>query len=350
MPRASTVDTLKGKLCEALSSTLDLREALERAYPTLLQLVPADAAALGVFDQRRPLAYEWIETNLPPAFFSGYAEMAAEDFVRDAVAMRPGVAVRDDEMLDRRAIEQSALYQHARALGAPLEQVMAVMLPLQGSAQSGLALYRERRRPFSDSEQELLEGLTPLFANATRNCLLHERVALSGRSASVAQSSRQLATMLVAPPARELERTSATSPLLERWFDAGERRGDEVPKPLAELLARLTSAALPLDLAPAPFRRRLGDQLLEVSFLPVPESGAACWMLVFDVRYRPAWCDELTPRERQVLVALCNGWDNQLIATELGCTAETVKKHVSRVLQRAGAESRNVLAASRYDL
>ena len=58
-----------------------------------------------------------------------------------------------------------------------------------------------------------------------------------------------------------------------------------------------------------------------------------------------AWRSMLTSREQEVASAVLRGWDNRLIATELGCETETVKKHLYRVYDKLGVETRAVLIA-----
>src|SRR5947208_1596776 len=52
---------------------------------------------------------------------------------------------------------------------------------------------------------------------------------------------------------------------------------------------------------------------------------------------------ELTERQRQVLALLDRGLSNKQIAAELGLREQSVKAHVSRLLDRYGAESRLAL-------
>jgi len=54
----------------------------------------------------------------------------------------------------------------------------------------------------------------------------------------------------------------------------------------------------------------------------------------------PAGLDELTSRERDVLVCLGEGLSNQQVATRLGVSEATVKTHVSRVLTKLDLRSR----------
>ncbi|MFS8066918.1 MAG: LuxR family transcriptional regulator, partial [Byssovorax sp.] len=176
MTRAHTPGSCEGKatldLVEALGSSLDIRLVLERAYPLLLQIVPADYGALGISASGRSEDYEWIVSKIPPAFFAAYPEMAPHDFVRTSVVEQPNVVLRDEEMVSRADLETNLMYRRAREVGVPLEQVMAVMLHIDARWQSGLSLYRDKRRSFSERERAALERVTPALVNAVRNCHL----------------------------------------------------------------------------------------------------------------------------------------------------------------------------------
>jgi DNA-binding NarL/FixJ family response regulator len=62
---------------------------------------------------------------------------------------------------------------------------------------------------------------------------------------------------------------------------------------------------------------------------------------------------ELTPREREVLSLMAEGWSNHAIAEKLVITVRSAEKHVSSIftklgLPATGAEHRRVLAVLRY--
>ena len=58
----------------------------------------------------------------------------------------------------------------------------------------------------------------------------------------------------------------------------------------------------------------------------------------------------LSEREREVLVAVGNGWTNTEIAERFVLTESTVKKHVGRVLAKIGARDRVQAVILAYDL
>ena len=71
-------------------------------------------------------------------------------------------------------------------------------------------------------------------------------------------------------------------------------------------------------------------------------SQAELQQVVHAVRdaWQPGRAEDLTPREREVLVCLTQGLSNQQVATHLGLTVNTVRNHVQRVLYKLDVHSR----------
>ena len=335
------------ELTEALGASLDLHQALGQAYELLLPLVGADYGALAVTGGARPDEYEWIVQNLPPSFLGSYAEMAPHDFVRNAVIARPNVVLCDAEMVGRRALERNMMYERAREVGSPIEQVMAVMLHVDGTWQSGLSLYRERRRPFSERERLRLQRLTPTIANTVRNCR---------RFAAVAHWSDVLEELLgahgtavvVRPPGKEIGRTAMATTLLDRWFSPGERRGGALPPKLLDELREAVAVHARDHGAPHLWRKPGSD--LEVRIFPVPGPRYAdLWAIeLHEVSHAgpvlpPPAGKRLTKREAQVASYVALGWEDRLIAEEIECKPPTVKKHVQRIFDKYGVSNRKRL-------
>jgi DNA-binding CsgD family transcriptional regulator len=342
-------------LFEALGSSLDIRTVLERAYPLLLQMVPADYGALGISASGRSEDYEWIVSKIPLAFFAAYPEMAPHDFVRTAVASQPNVVLRDGEMVSRKDLESNLMYRRAREVGVPLEQVMAVMLHVDDRWQSGLALYRDKKRPFSDRERAALQRVTPALVNAVRSCHLFSAAADWGAALEALLLDRDASMVLATPTGIEVARTAGATRLLETWFTPCERRAGRVPEPLAAVLVQ---AARPAHgpTAPAKWSTSRDDVTLEASFVQLAGStGKARWMISLQERSHvvalpPAWLPLLTPREQQVTSAALQGWDYRLIGEHLGCEVTTVKKHMSSICIKLGVASRVALVARAAEL
>jgi DNA-binding CsgD family transcriptional regulator len=58
----------------------------------------------------------------------------------------------------------------------------------------------------------------------------------------------------------------------------------------------------------------------------------------------------LSPREAEVLLWIAQGKNNQEIGIILGASRNTIKKHVIRVLEKLGVESRNAAAVRAIEL
>ncbi|XXX74013.1 LuxR C-terminal-related transcriptional regulator [Sorangium sp. So ce134] len=336
------------ELLEILHSSLDLHEVLRGAYRALCQLVPADHGALCVSLPGDPTAYDWAVADLPPELFAGYADLAPDDFVRNAVIARPNVVLRDSEMLPRGAIERSVMYRRSRELGMQLEQAMAVLLAVESGWHGGITLYRDRRRPFSDRDRALLQHLAPSIAAATRSCRRFGDSMRRGDALEAALRREGMEVLVVVPPASLLARSAGAEALLERWFAPVERSAGALPAPLAGALAAV--AAAPASAAQAaPWVRRTSAGELRVDFVPFIDQGRTLW--VVELREAavaaapPAWRGRLTDRQVEVAERVLRGWDNALIAEDLGCAQATVKKHLQRVYDALGVPSRTALMA-----
>ena len=118
---------------------------------------------------------------------------------------------------------------------------------------------------------------------------------------------------------------------------------DEGP-PMARLLGRLV-AAQRADQAAAevPFGYLARLQRAFGAGPPSPGSGR-------DTAAVPGIVDPLTSRELEVLTMLAAGRSNQAIAGELIVTLDTVKKHVSHILDKLGAANRTEAVARAREL
>jgi len=107
-----------------------------------------------------------------------------------------------------------------------------------------------------------------------------------------------------------------------------------------ELLAGIRAVAVgDAVIAPALTRR-----LLDTYAQRLPADGARP-----RIQTDPRW-QSLTDREREILVAIGNGWTNGEIAERLVLSESTVKTHVGRVLAKLGARDRVQAVIFAYDL
>lgn len=329
-----------GEILEALSSSLDLHAVMKEAFPLLARRIPADRGALCVSAPDAPGAYAWVVAELPDAFFRGYPEIAAHDFVRRAVLPAPGRVLRDAEMIGRRDLERNLMYRRSRELGMPMEHVMAVLLPIgEEGAHGGLTLYRDRRKPFSERDRAVLQGLVRPLAHTMRNCRRFQGVTGAGEAIRALVDHRGIPTLILSGHGVEITRTPRATELIERWFPAAERRGG-IPDLVRSALGR-ARVSPPLGPVRLWVKGAEGDLRLSIERLP-DALGEPRWAVeLVEVRHPlpiPASLHApLSRREREVAVRHDAGWARALIAESLGCSEETVKTHLAKIRLKLGA-------------
>lgn len=136
---------------------------------------------------------------------------------------------------------------------------------------------------------------------------------------------------------REAFRTRGATAVLQRWFSPSEPWTLGLPDVLSDRLSGPAGGV---------WERRGPSCALRVTFTRVDGWRVA----VLEERTLPralpgAWVQRLTARELEVTSHVLEGWDNQLIADELGCSVATVKKHLQRVFDKLGLSSRAALLA-----
>lgn len=335
------------EVVEALGSTLELSEVLSLAQGVMTRLLSADSMALCVSRPGPSGEYDWTVTGGTAALFTRYHELAEEDFVRDAVMRHPNLVLRDTEMLPRKRLERSQVYQRCRELGLPLEHVMAVLLDVRQDWHGGLTLYRERRTPFSERDQALLQLLTPILANTVRNCRTHAELTSRGQVMEAILRHQGAECLVLVPPTTERLRTAGATALLEHWFTPSERGPSGIPKQLLERLRMLAAGDGVSGLELNTWEDSREGQNLRVTFIRLPpERGDkrawALWLQEFSpaIPLPPDMRRLLSAREVQIVACVLSNWSNEFIARELRLTLNTVKTHVRNIFGKLGVESR----------
>jgi len=111
---------------------------------------------------------------------------------------------------------------------------------------------------------------------------------------------------------------------------------------LLEQLRRLVSSAQTLQPGEDIWETPVPGPKLRVTFIPMDVGSRRLWVLQLqETPYIPAvWRTKLTKRELQVASRVLLGWDNQLIADDLVCSVDTVKKHLQHIFDKLGVNSR----------
>ena len=175
---------------------------------------------------------------------------------------------------------------------------------------------------------------------------LHAAAAAQDRTGSVIEAGA-LRALALAATGEDAAAVTALAGVLTLACPQGYVRvfTDEGP-PMAALLARLIAAQRAGNVAaevPLGCLARLQRSFADAGqAAPDPRRGTAAVV--------PGLVEQLTSREMEVLQMLAAGRSNQAIASELVVTLDTVKKHVSHVMDKLGAANRTEAVARAREL
>jgi DNA-binding CsgD family transcriptional regulator len=337
---------LRDRVIEALNSHLSLPKALESAREPLLELMPADYMGLCLITLGPFVEFKWLVPGHRLALLDEYSKWVDSDFIRAPIFARPNVALRDSEMLSRKELERSPLYQRSRELDLSLEHVMAVLLPVPPGLCGAFTLYRDRRLPFSEQDASLLTSLTRHLVNAVRNCRDVQAATTGANLLEELYSRPDSAYLVVAPPSHEVLRSQRAAALLEKWFVPSDLHASGIPRVLQERLEALTRMDADARLDASLWVSLHGDAYRVVRFIELPETeGPRSWALVMNeipvsIPLPETMRRVLTPRQADIARGMLRNWSNKAIASEFALSEETVKVHVKAVFERLGVDSR----------
>jgi DNA-binding CsgD family transcriptional regulator len=337
---------LRDRVISALNSSLSLPAILEAARAPLLELTPADSVALCLMRLTPSLDFTWLAPGHRLPLLEEYADVAEHDFLRGPILARPGVVVRDTQVLTRGELERSIIHQRSRDLGMPLENIAAVLLPIRPGFVGALAIYRNRRHAFSDQSAAIITSLTDHLVNAVRNCSDVKSMATGNLLLEELHGRADTAFLIVEPPHREVMRSRHAAVLLERWFKPSELHSSGLPFPLKEQLDTLVRMSPDARLEKNVWVSLDADAYRVVRFIemPAPE-GPRQWALVMNeipisIPLPLEMKRKLSSREIAVAMHMLRNWSYEEIAKELGITLLTVKTHARNIFDKLGVDSR----------
>ncbi len=337
---------LRDRVICALNSSLSFPQVLEAAREPLLELAQADAAALCLMRVVPSLGFQWHVPGHRIPLLDAYDGVSDHDFVRGPIFARPGVVLRDQEMLSRAEYEHSLLYQHSRELGMGLDRVMAVLLPIRPDYFGAFALYRTRPRSFSSRCATALSSLTEHLMNSVRNCSDAQALTTGARLLEELYNHPDTGFLIVEPPSRVVLRSRRADSLLEKWFTPSDLDSSGLPERFREQLNALVRTDADSRLGKNVWVSLHIDAYRVVRFieLPAPE-GPRQWALVMNelpmsIPLPAEMRRTLTPREADVARCLLRNRSNEQIADELALSCHTVKTHVRNLFKKLGVDDR----------
>jgi DNA-binding CsgD family transcriptional regulator len=277
----------------------------------LSELVPHDAAIWGMGNAQLGEFHNVKVFGVPMAFANTLQEWGPKNPLFPLLAKHPGKPLDMADEYPDASFYRSELYKKCfKRFG--IERILS-----SGHSDERCGLYTllsiyrtDRKQPFSNVDKKRFETASyHLIAAYSHAYFLH----------------------LARPVSEHSERPAAVV----------DREGylHEVEPEFTDLLSRhypsWRGMRLPLDFVPGPEPVRVDRLWIQAEALAD----------LFVVRiWEETPLDRLTPRERQVVLAVCRGLSHKEVGRELGLAPTTVSSHLYRAYAKLGVESRSALA------
>jgi DNA-binding CsgD family transcriptional regulator len=335
-----------------LYAPCDLDAFPAQLHAALQQVVAAESISFNEINPRRQRVRAVAhppEATLPESAAILARHLHEHPLISRYQQTRDGRAYKISDFLTPLHFHRLGLYNELyRPLG--MEDQMALALPTPPPLVLGIALNR-RRRSFSARDRRLLNLLRPHLTQAYSNAELRTqmrqelrrlRQALEALERGLILLDRRGRVRLMTARARQWlpryfgrysQPASRLPPALRQWIrqqQAQLRHDDVVPPPLAPLVVQGEGARLLVRCLPGPSAEEI---LLLLDEQPTEVAAASLERL------------GLSRREAEVLGWVMQGKTNPEVAIILGISARTVQKHLERIYQKLGVETRTAAAA-----
>lgn len=326
---------------ETVNSARDPRAFRAAVLPAMRELVPSAIAAYNEIDHRGGGAYALVDPE-PPEFPDPGGSMAPliaqNPLIMHYAETRDGHAL---QIADFMTVDEWKATDYYKVLFEPqgvLHQI-AITLPSQPTLTIGIALSDERL--FTARDRTLLDLVRPHLIGAYRNAQLH---AIAAAQLRALERGLDGAGTGVAVLGRE-DVVHAAGDLAHELLRLGPRLADPVRGWVTE------RRASSVDGPPLVLPRENGSHVI-VRFL----RGAARTepdLLLVEERRDPLEADALqalglTGRQAEVLRLLALGRPTETIATDLGISHGTARKHIENAYRRLGVTNRWDAAAAAW--
>lgn len=311
-------------------------------------LIPCDSALIVRVDTASP---SFTFTAWPERAFTDLnAKEAAAMHIRDHPLVAHFRAGRDSkawdlhDLVSREAFKRTGLYRNLyRRLG--VEYQMVLLVPFPDRAPRALILNRLGEQ-FSENDRETLELLWPHLALAVRTA----RTATRRRGLLLVDGLPSERGVVLLNRAGSVELCTEQARIWLTHYCVTGYPGREIrslPEPVAGWVARalgdqklhVRGIGDPLD----PLILRRANQFLAMRF--IADHGRGQHLILMEETTMNCSPDllqglNLTPREAEVLAWVAQGKTNREAGIILGMSTRTVQKHLERIFDKLGVETR----------
>jgi DNA-binding CsgD family transcriptional regulator len=323
---------------ERIGGARDLDEFAQILVTGLDDVIPADVRAYNEVNPSLERAFFVsdldVEANLPGATAILERHMGDNPLVVYTARTRDGSAHKWSDFVTQRRLHATELWNGLfRPFG--VERQMVALLPAPAPLLVGVVLNRSGR-DFSERDRALLNLLRPHLVNAYRNA--QARTILTALERASGDTGE--AVVLVGTLGEPLALTPRARDLAVAF---GDGDNGHMPDRLLEWCRRMRSRA---PLPPEPLLGAKNGHTVEARFL----TPSVVALRPLSERLDPAALRALglTPREREVVSLVAEGWTNKQIAEHIDVLPATVRKHLERIYDKLGVRTRTGAAAAAF--
>jgi DNA-binding CsgD family transcriptional regulator len=332
------------RVVQELAAVDDTDQFARRGVRLLGNLVASELTTLSVCD----LANDRRSVVSSPAGAISAADRAAFDrhFIEHPLvryhAIEHGRGTRRiSDSIPFARFRHSALFaEYYRPIG--IDHVIAMPLHVNDRLLVSFVLNR-KGRDFSDHERALLDALAGSLGELYRHTAALDRARRAARGLGELMHSTRIGTLRLGPGGEVRGFSPRAAEQLLHFWGVRIRRGGKLPAELAAYLARpmrCTSIAATMP----PLQRATFDRRLTVRTYPAIDMAGGLLVLLDEEAkdLAPPTPEDwpLSARQQQVLHWVAAGKTDRDISTILGISARTVGKHLQRIYERLGVETR----------
>lgn len=320
---------------------------------TLPQIIRSDLTSYDEMNPIKGTSKDWVEPPgvLTPDLASIWNMVMQEHPVlMHNLRTGDGRAYKISDFLSQRQFHSLALYNELYRL-MEVEDVMCIGLSVTSPPVIGIAVHRNKR-DFSEQERLLLDLLRPHLIQAYHNAKAVTRLQNELAQVGWALEKADPGMILLDVTDRILQANACAQRWMVEYFGGPLRQGNYLPEALERWVRQQKVLYGEREQVPPP-REPLVEEREDKRLIVRMVADGDRQLLLLEEEYtapRPESLDPLglTRRETEVLAWVVRGKTAAEIALILGMSRRTVEKHVERIYEKLGVETR--LAATRRTL
>ncbi|MGH9441797.1 MAG: response regulator transcription factor [Thermoanaerobaculia bacterium] len=256
------------------------------------------------------------------------------------------------DFVTRPQLHRLPLYnEYYRHVDVEFQIIVPISLRHPPTREVGFALSR-RRIDFSASDRRLLELVQPHLIQASSNALAVDRLRAARASLEGAMETGGQGVIVLSPAGSILFSTRRTRSMLQDYFGADRPPADRLPGTLDGWVRRETAAAALEAGISAPRRPLVRERENRHLTIRLVRNGDER-LLLLEERRNDLDAESLaplglTPRQSEVLAWVARGKTNDEIASIVGSRSATVAKHLERIYEKLGVETRTAAAIEAF--